>query len=398
MRLLYAISVLLLSMLILMAGTVYADSDLSGNASSNESQNSSLNASLDVNLNDVNLSAVILSPSLDVFQTDFENYEVGVLPPEFRVQYSGKGLNYVTTDGAHSGSKSLQVWGNPGWCGNIVYDFEKPECGRIGYEVWLKANPKEEGWVQFVNPEGAQWSWGWGGVQFNQEGYIGAEGGYTKAHTEDKWYKVRAEMDVETGATWIWLDDELVTDGITPAMAGRENPDAYKGIRGVIFGDCSWYESPSTPTYFDDFRFYTKPSHKTVSVDVKPGSCPNPINSKSKGVIPIAILGTEDFDVTTIDPVTIKLSREGVTDDVSPIRWNYDDVATPFAGELCDCNELGGDGNMDLMLHFDVPTLVAQLRLGDLIGGTIPLKVTGKLRAENDETPFEGRDCVKILK
>jgi hypothetical protein len=205
-------------------------------------------------------------------------------------------------------------------------------------------------------------------------------------------------MDVETGATWIWLDDELVADGITPANAGRENPDAYKGIRGVIFGDCSWYESPSTPTYFDDFRFYTKPSHKTVSVDVKPGSCPSPINSKSKGVIPIAILGTEDFDVTTIDPATIKLSREGVTDDASPIRWSYDDVATPFAGDLCDCNELGGDGNMDLMLHFDVPALITQLKLGDLIGGTIPLKVTGKLKTENDETPFEGQDCVKILK
>ncbi|MEA2045939.1 MAG: hypothetical protein U9N48_05380, partial [Euryarchaeota archaeon] len=114
----------------------------------------------------------------------------------------------------------------------------------------------EEGWVQFVNPEGGPWSWGWGGVGFNSEGYIKAPGGFRKAHVEDRWYKVRAELDVETGACWVWLDDELVTDGVTPYEDDVENPDAYKGIRGVILGDGSWHETPSTPTYFDDFKFY----------------------------------------------------------------------------------------------------------------------------------------------
>jgi hypothetical protein len=79
-------------------------------------------------------------------------------------------------------------------------------------------------------------------------------------------YKVRAELDVESGACWIWLDDELVTDGRTPAEEGIANPDAYKGIRGVTFVDCSWHENPSTPTYFDDFRFYiVQPSALVVA-------------------------------------------------------------------------------------------------------------------------------------
>lgn len=71
-----------------------------------------------------------------------------------------------------------------------------------------------------------------------------------------------------------------------------------------------------------------------VDVDIKPGSCPNPLNLKSKGVLPVAVLGTEEFDVTTIDPLSILLSREEVEEGVAPIRSDYEDVATPFEGEL----------------------------------------------------------------
>lgn len=43
-----------------------------------------------------------------------------------------------------------------------------------------------------------------------------------------------------------------------------------------------------------------------VPIDIKPQSCPNPINVKSRGVLPVAILGTAEFDVTTIDPASIR--------------------------------------------------------------------------------------------
>jgi hypothetical protein len=44
-----------------------------------------------------------------------------------------------------------------------------------------------------------------------------------------------------------------------------------------------------------------------VAVDVKPTSCPNPLNLTSNGLVPVAILGTADLDVTTIDPASIRL-------------------------------------------------------------------------------------------
>ena len=200
-----------------------------------------------------------------IYSTDFENYSVGTLPPGFEIKYNGKGTQYqkVTTDASHSGSKSLQAWGASGWGANIDYYFTMPESGRIGYEVYIKANPKEEGSTQFMNPEGATWGWGWAGIGFDENGNINAPASSTaNSYNEsqpvgDQWYKVKSEMDVITGAIWIWLNDVLVVDGKTPAELGKENPDAYKGIRAITFNDASWYENPSTPIYIDDFKLYT---------------------------------------------------------------------------------------------------------------------------------------------
>jgi hypothetical protein len=136
-----------------------------------------------------------------------------------------------------------------------------------------------------------------------------------------------------------------------------------------------------------------------VDVDIKPGSCPNPLNKKSKGVLPVAVLGTEDFDVTTIDPERIELTREGVEEGVSPLRWDYEDVATPFEGELCDCHELNGDGYMDLTLKFDTQELVEKLDLCDFDDGEeVHLIITGNLKEEEGGTPIEGEDCIWVLK
>jgi probable HAF family extracellular repeat protein len=63
-----------------------------------------------------------------------------------------------------------------------------------------------------------------------------------------------------------------------------------------------------------------------VAVDIKPGSCPNPVNVKGSGVLPVAILGTVDYDVNAIDPTSIRLGG------VEPLRSGYEDVATPMAG------------------------------------------------------------------
>ncbi len=127
-----------------------------------------------------------------------------------------------------------------------------------------------------------------------------------------------------------------------------------------------------------------------VSVDIEPGTCPNTLNVKAD-LLPVAILGTEDFDVTSIDPETIYL--QGV---VEPIRSNVEDVAEPVDGDPCKvCGDLK-DGHADLTLKFDIQAIVGELVLGEVNDGDLePLTLTGALL---DGTPIWGTDCVVIMK
>jgi len=134
-----------------------------------------------------------------------------------------------------------------------------------------------------------------------------------------------------------------------------------------------------------------------VSLDIKPGSCPNPINTKSQGVLPAAILGNENFDVSKVDLESIRL--EGV----APLRSSFEDVATPFVSLTgkwdCKehCNELGPDGYADLTLKFDTQDVVKAL--GEVEDGNcLPLNLTGNLLGDYGGSEFTAEDVVCILK
>lgn len=131
-----------------------------------------------------------------------------------------------------------------------------------------------------------------------------------------------------------------------------------------------------------------------VYVDIKPGSWPNPVPLKSKGVLPVAVLGTADFDVTTIDPETVQLTLEGV--GVSPLRWSLEDVATPYLVDLgCGGHDLEGDGYLDLTLKFKTQEVIATLGLDAFSDGDVVILIlTGNLF---DGTPIQGQDCIVIL-
>ncbi len=73
----------------------------------------------------------------------------------------------------------------------------------------------------------------------------------------------------------------------------------------------------------------------------------------------------------------------------------FEDVATPFNGELCDCHELTGDGIDDLSMKFKSQEVVAALELNDLPpGAPVELCVGGELL---DGTEFEACDCIRIV-
>jgi hypothetical protein len=133
-----------------------------------------------------------------------------------------------------------------------------------------------------------------------------------------------------------------------------------------------------------------------VPVDIHPTSCRNPFNVGHGGVTPVAILGTADFDVTQVDPASI------VLEEVAPLRWALEDVATPFEpfiGKVdpFDCTTDGPDGFMDLTLKFNSKELVAAI--GEVADGDVlVLSLTGNLMEEFGGTPIIGEDVIVILK
>ena len=69
-----------------------------------------------------------------------------------------------------------------------------------------------------------------------------------------------------------------------------------------------------------------------IEIDIKPGSSPNSINLKSKGVVPVAVLTTDDFDALSIDPYTVLFAG------ASAAHWT-----------VCDVDN---DGDWDMLFHF----------------------------------------------
>jgi hypothetical protein len=169
----------------------------------------------------------------------------------------------------------------------------------------------------------------------------------------------------------------------------RAIPDSTDPIDDTVImsGDLSWVR----------IKIVGPEPDLTIAVDIKPGSCPNPLNIKSKGVLPVAILGSEDFDVKEIKKNSIKLMG------VKSLRWSYEDVATPFEpytdkDDAYDCNELGDDGFLDLTLKFKRTEIVEKIK--KKYGGVdrdqaVVLKLKGKLK---DGTPFYGEDVIIIKK
>jgi len=79
-----------------------------------------------------------------------------------------------------------------------------------------------------------------------------------------------------------------------------------------------------------------------VDIDIKPGSYPNSINLKNKGVVPVALLGSDTFDVAMVDVDTLMFAPAGSA-------WLSG--ATPAHAEV-HYEDVDMDGYMDLVSHY----------------------------------------------
>jgi hypothetical protein len=209
---------------------------------------------------------------------------------------------------------------------------------------------------------------------------------------------ITVQIPLEESDAVVFYDDPTFTDNCGAAIiqiAGLPSGTTFPfGTTTNTFVAVDENENADTCSFDVTVERTGTPGTISVHVDIKPQSCPNPLNTKAQGkgqvggVLPVAILGTSEFDVSDIDPSTILL--EGI----APLRWSYEDVTAPYDGiDECGCAEYGPDGYTDLTLKFNKADFLALLD-GYNNWEQVSLTLTGELW---DGTLISGHDCVSVL-
>ncbi|HUV04938.1 MAG TPA: hypothetical protein VMX94_07495 [Armatimonadota bacterium] len=178
------------------------------------------------------------------------------------------------------------------------------------------------------------------------------------------------------------MDKVLLVD-VAPAYSilavGASDPNlvaiaaATYGNGRVVFETGNSHPSslrPGSDAYLSqliDWAAAPAATEQVVSIDIKPGDDVNSINLTSKGVVPVAVLTTPEFDAMTLDPSTVLFA------EAAPVRWRVEDI---------DC-----DGDTDMLFHFRTQSLnlTRESSEASLVGSTY------------DGQSIRGTDSVNIV-
>ncbi len=175
--------------------------------------------------------------------------------------------------------------------------------------------------------------------------------------------------------------------------------------------DGTWYDVDRDPGTGVDGKetqvhwVLGRPLEIEAALDIRPGSCPNPFNMNKSdiaasnnphkgGVLPVAILGTANFNIRDIACSSVRLEGVAPLLDKKP---HYEDVSRPpSSAEPCACTSEGPDGRLDLLLKFSDREIALAIESAGAParGQTRALTLTGSLR---DGTPFRAGDCVVLV-
>lgn len=184
------------------------------------------------------------------------------------------------------------------------------------------------------------------------------------------------------GSTWFGFS--AIVEPFTPPVLGPDESFAFQFtvqlplalvpvmLQAQYAGGAG--ESDGYPTfdgahpvqYFappDPWVTFTAPSSVLVDIDIKPGSQTNCVNESANGVIPVAILGNGDFEVTDVDVTS--LSFAGLE-----VRLRGDGEPS------CSLDDVNADGWVDLVCRFAysperwMPGEGEATLRGELFGGT----------------------------
>jgi hypothetical protein len=293
------------------------------------------------------------------------------------------------TPGEYDGGMAVQLVGysNPSFTIDAFIDWDS-QFLYVAVDETVPDYPSGSGydWIEFAIDPGSTYPY-WHG--FGIFGYGAPHQHSTRClKTLGNWYvsgdAFLAATSTTGGATEFKVDytDFGITEGDAIKMAIDRNngpPPPAEPRYGVsafwpagadVYGNDGPPNRPDISTWGD---VTLSPGIVSVTIDIKPGSCPNSINPKSKGRIPVAILTTGDFDASIVDPDTV------VFLSASPVHWAMEDV--------------DHDGDVDMILHFKTKECDFSLLVDE--GGKYPYAyLTGET---NEGQLFEGKDTVRLV-
>ncbi len=119
-----------------------------------------------------------------------------------------------------------------------------------------------------------------------------------------------------------------------------------------------------------------------VTIDIKPGSDPSSVSCKNlKGNVPVAIFGSDTFDVINIEIVSMNLV-------------GLDPIQVFEVHDELHIEDLNDDGFDDAVVHLDKAG-VCEATSTATLKETVEVEVTGKT---TDGTPFVGIGDIRIVK
>jgi hypothetical protein len=139
----------------------------------------------------------------------------------------------------------------------------------------------------------------------------------------------------------------------------------------------STINSGSTGNLKGDYKLIISgatPQMQQINIEIKPGNDGlAPINPRSNGKIPVALLSSNGFDAMNVDTKSLTFGATGDESSLSQCGRNGEDV--------------NGDGRLDLVCHFE------NQKAGFVKGDTEGI-VRGKMKWGSS---FEGRGFLKVV-
>jgi len=209
-------------------------------------------------------------------------------------------------------------------------------------------------------------------------------GGDARLVISPKYFDVDERLLSESGTNFVDLTNSIgASDAESEFCVGLGEGDVFMGgeLTGVreFAVDCDVSVDPNScpavrrSPYFAIVSFLGQNVCPIdVTIDIKPGSDPNSINPSLGGNFPVAILGSDSFDVADVDVTTLAFGPSGAPFDHSR-GPHFEDT--------------NGDGFTDLTVHFRIKK--TGIEFGDMMACLSGETLGG--------TPFRGCDAVRTV-